>query len=194
MLTCAMGEIGKRLGLPTQGYAGVSDAKELDAQAGLETSSGALLAALSGINSISGPGLLDLDNGFSLEKLVVDHEICGMALRLARGIEPREDFPALPILGELLAEKHLLIARHTRRHLRTEITFPGPVIDRSSEARWHADGSKALLERASGEVERLVAAWTPSRLPESAKRDLGLVMESAARQAGLDVLPARENP
>jgi hypothetical protein len=31
-------------------------------------------------------------------------------------------------------------------------------------------------------------------LPESAKRDLGLVMESAARQAGLDVLPARENP
>ncbi len=194
MLTCAMGEIGKRLGLPTQGYAGVSDAKELDAQAGLETSSGALLAALSGINSISGPGLLDLDNGFSLEKLVVDHEICGMALRLARGIEPREDFPALPILGELLAEKHLLIARHTRRHLRTEITFPGPVIDRSSEARWRADGSKALIARASGEVERLVAAWTPSRLPESAKRDLGLVMESAARQAGLDVLPARESP
>jgi trimethylamine--corrinoid protein Co-methyltransferase len=193
MLTCAMGELGRRLGLPTQGYAGVSDAKELDVQAGLETSSGALLAALAGINSISGPGLLDLDNGFSLEKLVVDHEICGMALRLTRGIEPREDFPALPILGELLAERHLLIARHTRRHLRTEITFPGPVIDRSSEARWRADGNETLLARASGEVERLVAAWTPSRLPESAKRDLASVMESAARQAGLDVLPAREN-
>ncbi len=192
MLTCAMGEIGKRLGLPTQGYAGVSDAKELDAQAGLETSSGALLAALSGINSISGPGLLDLDNGFSLEKLVVDHEVCGMALRLAGGIEPRDDFPALPLLGELLSEKHLLIARHTRRHLRKEITFPGPVIDRSSEARWRADGGETLLGRAAREVERLVAAWTPSRLPETAKRDLVGVMESAARHAGLDTLPARE--
>jgi trimethylamine--corrinoid protein Co-methyltransferase len=194
MLTCAMGELGKRLGLPTQGYAGVSDAKELDAQAGLETSSGALLAALSGVNSISGPGLLDLDNGYSLEKLVVDHEICGMALRLVSGVEPRDDFPALPLLGELLAEKHVMIARHTRRHLRTEITFPGPVIDRSSEARWLADGSESLFDRAGREVERLVAAWTPSRLPESAKQDLALVMESAARQAGLDALPARENP
>ena len=193
MLTCAMGEVGKRLGLPTQGYAGVSDAKELDAQAGLETSSGALLAALAGINSISGPGLFDLDNGFSLEKLVVDHEICGMALRLTRGIEPRDDFPALPRLGELLSEKHLLIARHTRRHLRAEITFPGPVIDRSSEARWRADGSESLLARTAREVERLVAAWTPSRLPESAKRDLASVMEAAARRAGLDRLPGRED-
>lgn len=191
MLTSAMGELGKRLGLPTQGYAGVSDAKELDAQAGLETSSGALLAALSGINSVSGPGLLDLDNGFSLEKLVVDHETCGMALRLARGIEPRDDFPSGPLLGELLAERHLLIARHTRRHLRSEITFPGPVIDRSSEARWRADGAETLGARAAREVERLVAASVPSRLPESARRDLVGVMESAARGAGLDRLPAR---
>ncbi|HYN42566.1 MAG TPA: trimethylamine methyltransferase family protein [Thermoanaerobaculia bacterium] len=193
MLTCAMGEIGKRLGLPTQGYAGVSDAKELDAQAGLETSSGALLAALTGINSISGPGLLDLDNGFSLEKLVVDHEICGMALRLTREIEPRDDFPALPLLGELLAEKHVLISQHTRRNLRKEITFPGPVIDRSSEARWRADGSETLLARAYREVERLVAAWTPSRLPETAKSDLAGVMEAEARRAGLDRLPARSD-
>ncbi|MBK8594856.1 MAG: trimethylamine methyltransferase family protein [Holophagales bacterium] len=192
MLTAAMGELGKRLGLPTQAYAGVSDSKELDAQAGLETSSGALLAALSGINSISGPGLLDLDNGFSLEKLVVDHEICGMALRLTRGVEPRDDFPALPLLAELLSEKHLLIARHTRRHLRTEITFPGPAIDRSSEARWREDGAETLGARAGREVERLVSASVPSRLPASARRDLVTVMESAARNAGLDRLPGRD--
>lgn len=192
MLTCGMAELGKRLGLPTQGYAGVSDAKELDAQAGLETSSGALLAALAGVNAISGPGLLDLDNGFSLEKLAVDDEVCGMALRAVRGIEPRDDFPATPLLGELLAEKHLLIAKHTRRHLRAEITFPGPVVDRSGEARWRADGAESLLARAAREVDRRVTAWTPSRIPESAKRDLADVMESAARRAGLDALPARE--
>lgn len=192
MLTSAMAELGKRLGLPTQGYAGVSDAKQLDAQAGLETSSGALLAALAGVNSVSGPGLLDLDNGFSLEKLVVDHEVCGMALRLARGVEPRDDFPAVPLLGELLAEKHLLIARHTRRHLRQEITFPGPVVDRSSEGRWREEGGESLAARAAREVDRLVAAWVPPRLPDSARRDLNSVMESAARNAGLDSLPRRD--
>ena len=193
MLTSGMTEVGKRLGLPTQAYAGVSDAKQLDAQAGAESASGALLAALAGVNSVSGPGLLELDNGFSIAKLVLDHELCGMALRLVRGVEPRDDFPALPLLGELLSEKHLLIARHTRRHLRQEITFPGPAIDRSGEARWRADGAATLGARAEREVERLVAAWAPPPLAAEARGDLVRVMESAARRAGCDSLPAWES-
>lgn len=191
MLTCGMNEVGKSLGLPTQGYATVSDAKELDAQAGLESAAGALLAALSGVNSVSGPGLLDLDDGFSLEKLVLDDELCGMALRLVRGVEPRDDFPALPILSELLAEKHLLIASHTRRNLRKEISFPGPVLDRNREERWRADGAATLAARASAEVARRVGAWKPGRLADAARRDLVLLMEAAARRAGADRLPER---
>ena len=192
MLTCGMNEVGKRLGLPTQGYATVSDAKTLDAQAGLESAAGALLAALSGVNSVSGPGLLDLDDGFSLPKLLLDDELCGMAHRLVSGIEPRDDFPAVPHLAELLAEKHLLIAAHTRKHLRKEITFPGPVIERSREERWRADGGATLLERAAAEVDRRVAAWKPSRLPGTARRALTGVMEAAAQRAGADRLPERE--
>ena len=67
-----------------------------------------------------------------------------MIYRLLEGIEPREDFPAIPIFQELLREKHLLIAEHTRRHLREEITFPGPVIDRGSRARWVKKGKLTL--------------------------------------------------
>ncbi len=44
MIDCAYAEIGKYLGLPTQAYIALSDAKQLDAQAGLETSMGATLA------------------------------------------------------------------------------------------------------------------------------------------------------
>lgn len=47
MLNCANSEIGKRLGMPTQGYIALSDAKQLDSQAGLETAMGAVMAALS---------------------------------------------------------------------------------------------------------------------------------------------------
>ncbi|MFH1812142.1 MAG: trimethylamine methyltransferase family protein, partial [Pseudomonadota bacterium] len=75
MIDCATSEIGKFLGLPTQAYIGLSDAKALDAQAGLESSMGMTLAALSGINSVSGPGMLDFESCQSLEKLVVDDEI-----------------------------------------------------------------------------------------------------------------------
>jgi trimethylamine--corrinoid protein Co-methyltransferase len=192
MIDCAFTEIGHSLGLPTQAYMGLSDAKALDAQAGLESGLGVVLAALSGVDNVSGPGMLDFESCYSLEKLVVDNEICGMAQRLIRGIEPRDDFPARPLFEELLREKHLLIAKHTRRHLRDEIAFPGPVIDRANQARWADEGRLTLGARARREVERLVAAWEPSRLGDDVKAQLERRMASAARRAGMDGLPKRE--
>jgi trimethylamine--corrinoid protein Co-methyltransferase len=191
MLNCANSEIGKRLGMPTQGYIALSDAKQLDAQAGLETGMGAILAALSGINSISGPGMLDFESCQSLEKLVVDNEICGMTYRLWRGIEPREDFPSIPLFEELRREKHLLIADHTRQHLREEITFPGAVIDRANRARWLKAGRLSLWERAAQEVSRLIQRYTPSRLPEETKLELTRLMAQEARRHGMEALPKR---
>jgi len=191
MLTCAAAEVGKRLGLPTQGYISLSDSKALDAQAGLETGIGATLAALTGIDNVSGPGMLDFESCQSLEKLVVDHEICLMTDRLRAGIEPREDFPSRALFEELLAEKHLMIADHTRRHLRSELTFPGPVIDRTSRARWLEEGATTLDENAAAEVDRIIGDFTPSRLGDDEKRQLEEVMSAAARANDLDSLPER---
>lgn len=192
MLDCAYCEIGKRLGLPTQAYIGMSDAKRLDAQLGLESGIGAVLAALAGINSVSGPGMLDFENCLSLEKLVLDDELCGMALRLVRGIEPKEDFPALALFEELLREKHLLIADHTRRYFREEILLPGPIIDRMRRSRWEAEGAPSLEARASAQVQRLLAAYEPSGLSDSIRHDLTERMTYEARQHGMDELPARD--
>jgi len=192
MIDSAYTEIGKFLGLPTQSYTSMSDAKQLDAQAGLETSMGATLGALAGTNNISGPGILDFINTVSLEKLVVDDEICGMTLRMLRGIEPREDFPALPIFQEFLREKHLIIADHTMRHLKDQIRFPGPIIDRANRARFDDEGGSSLRERASGQVERMVADAEPSGLDDGIKAQLIERMESAAKEAGMDSLPPRD--
>ncbi len=189
MIDCAYSEIGKYLGLPTQAYIGLSDAKELDAQAGFETSMGATLAALAGINNISGPGMHDFENCFSLEKLLLDNEICGMTLRMLKGIEPKEDFPAQPIFEELLREKHLLIADHTRKHLKDEVYFPGPVIDRANRDRWRKEGSQPLTTRAKNEVERLIGEYEPVPLSEDIKRELTKRMEAEAKKRGMDKLP-----
>jgi trimethylamine--corrinoid protein Co-methyltransferase len=191
MVDCAYAEVGKHLGFPTQAYISLSDAKLLDAQAGLESSMGATLAALAGINNVSGPGMLDFESCQSLEKLVLDNEICGMVLRLLKGIEPRDDFPARPLFEELLQEQHLLISTHTRRHLKAEHYFPGPVIDRANRARWEEEGAVSLQERAHREVERLVRAHQPSRIPDQTKRHLTVLMEREARRYGLDRLPER---
>jgi trimethylamine--corrinoid protein Co-methyltransferase len=170
----------------------MSDAKLLDAQAGLETGMGAVLGALTGANSISGPGILDFINTLSLEKLVVDNEICGMTFRLLEGIQPREDFPSQPLFEEFLREKHLIIADHTRKHLRDEIDFPGPTIDRANRARWQERGAVTIGEIASSEVERLVLEAEPTRLDEGIQAQLVERMEGAARGAGMDALPQRD--
>jgi trimethylamine--corrinoid protein Co-methyltransferase len=189
MTDCACNEIGKSLGLPTQAYIGLSDAKDLDAQAGLESSMGATLAALAGINSISGPGMLDFESCFSIEKLVVDNEICGMALRMLRGIEPREDFPSAPIFEELLRDGHLLIADHTRKFLRQEDYFPGPVLSRASRMRWEEEGRTSLRRRAGAEIDAIVARHRPARLAAEVRREMEDRMRAEARRHGMDRLP-----
>jgi trimethylamine--corrinoid protein Co-methyltransferase len=193
MIDCACNEIGKHLNLPTQAYIALSDAKQLDAQAGLETSMGATLAALSGINSISGPGMLDFESCQSLEKLLVDNEICGMTLRLVRGVETREDFPSIPIFQELLRDRHLLIADHTRKYLREEHYFPGAVIDRANSSRWKEEGSLTMGDRARAEIRRLLAGWEPTGLSDEVLKDMTDLMRSEASRYGMESLP-HESP
>ena len=189
MIDCAFNEIGKYLQLPTQAYIGLSDAKHLDAQAGLESAMGVTLAALSGINNISGPGMLDFESCFSLEKLVLDNEICGMTQRMVRGIEPKEDFPSQPIFEEMLREKHLLIADHTRKYLKEEEYFPGTAINRANRARWEEEGSPTLNERAQRIVNQHLLSWKPTRLTDDIRRELTALMTAEARRYGMTALP-----
>jgi trimethylamine--corrinoid protein Co-methyltransferase len=190
MIDCAYNEIGKHLGLPTQAYIALSDGKQFDAQDGLETGMGATLAALAGINNVSGPGMLDFESCLSLEKLVLDNELCGMTLRLIAGIEPKEDFPARPHFEELLQSQHLLISKHTRRYLKEEHFMPGRVIDRANRSRWLAEGGLSLHQRARQEVDRLVASYEPPGLPDDVQRELTRLMEREARRYGMTRLPA----
>ncbi len=190
MMDCAYNEIGKHLGLPTQAYIALSDAKHLDAQAGLESGMGATLAALAGINNVSGPGMLDFESCFSLQKLVLDNEICGMVHRLTEGVVPREDFPSLPRFEELLRDQHLLISDHTRRYLKSEIHFPGPVIDRANRSRWQEEGALTLGQRAQTEVDRLIDESQPVSLDRNITGQLTELMSAEARRFGMSKLPA----
>ena len=83
----------------------------------------------------------------------------------------------------------MLISPHTRRWLRSEHYFPGPVIDRANRGRWLSEGSLTLGERARREKERLVAQWQPSRLPDGVKAELTRRMTAEAGRFGMERLP-----
>jgi trimethylamine--corrinoid protein Co-methyltransferase len=189
MIDCAYNEIGKSLKIPTQAYISMSDSKQLDVQAGMETGMGAVLAALAGINNISGPGMIDFESCFSLEKLLIDNESCGMTLRMIRGIEPGEDFPSTDRFKELIRDEHLLISDHTRKYLRDEHYFPGPVIDRANKARWMEEGAITMRERASEEVRKIINKYEPTSVSEEIKNELVDLMKNEAVRYGQTTLP-----
>jgi trimethylamine---corrinoid protein Co-methyltransferase len=187
MIDIAYARIGKTLGLPTHAYIGLSDAKCVDAQAGLETGIGAVLAALAGINVVSGAGMMDYENCLSLEKLVIDNEICGMALRLIKGIVQREDRMALPLLAELAETGDFLTHPHTMRWLREEMYFP-KIIDRGNAEQWIQDGKPTLEDRAAIRVHELLAKGSPPLEPSLAN-ELHRIMAAHAHSHGMERLP-----
>jgi len=104
-------EIGKYLNLPTHAYLGMSDAKILDAQSGLESGMGTLLAGIKGINMISGAGMIDFETTQSIQKVVIDNEICGMVHKFLKGIIQRDDPIAKDLLKGTPADKRFASSR-----------------------------------------------------------------------------------
>ena len=160
-LAAISASIAKRLRMPSQAYLAFGEGKVLDAQAGAETAMGALLAVTAGVDSVSGPGMLDFLLTFSLPKLVLDDELAGQALHFARDIAPAGDLPTTDVIDELFREGHVVTAEHTLDHWPTELYLPGEVIDRDPRERWAGRGARDVVARASAEVDRLLAAWEP---------------------------------
>jgi len=189
MIGVGYAQVGKALGLPTHGYLGLSDAKAVDYQAGMESGIGTVLAALAGINLVSGAGILDYILTQSLEKLLLDHEACGMALRLVRGIAIRDE-DAVDLIGGLVATGEALSSRHTRTYWRQELSVPSPLIDRESYGDWEAAGATTAAARARQRVETILAGEAGSPPSEEEAAALREIMLAEARRAGLDELPA----
>ncbi len=189
LLVAAYAQIGRYLGLPTHGYLGQSDAKVIDAQAGLESSLGAVVAALAGVNVVSGAGMLEFESCQSLEKLVLDDEICGMAQRLVQGVQPRTE----PLAEDLFAGRgqgeQFLTSPATLRWLREEANPPSEVIDRLPRQKWQEKGGQTALERAHRRAEHLLQHHHPRPLADDVRASLTEIMARDAKRYGLDRLP-----
>lgn len=189
MLDISYAQVGKFLGLPTHTYLCASDAKVIDAQAGLESGISAILGALAGINMISGAGMLDFLACFSLEKLVIDAEIIAMAKRLLSGIHTPTETLATAMFEGINFKGDFLKQKITRELFSTEQYLPSKVLDRDSIRGWHQDGSLDTLARAKAQVQVLLGQYELPTLPEDQVSDLHQLVKNQARDAGMDSLP-----
>jgi len=210
MLNMACAEVGKHLGLPTHGYLVVTDSKLVDAQAGAESARSATLGALTGINMISGAGMLESLACFSVEKLVIDAESIASAYRLARGIEVRSDKVhgekasddeargekgpretlATAMLAQIGLSGEFLKLKETRALFRQEQHLPSPVIDRSARG---SEPASDVFTRARTRVDELVGKYRKPSLSEDVLRKFQAIVDREADRAGVEGIESGNN-
>ncbi len=193
MIDASYAQIGKFIGLPTHTYLCASDAKVIDAQAGLESGITAIIGALAGINMISGAGMLDFLACFSLEKLVIDAEIVAMAKRLLSGIHTPTETLATAMFEGINFKGDFLRQKVTRDLFSQEQYLPSKVLDRDSIRGWHQDGSLNTAQRAKSQVELLLSQYKEPSLPQVAVAELTKFVNYQAQQAGMNSLPELEH-
>ncbi|GAB1470816.1 trimethylamine methyltransferase family protein [Chloroflexota bacterium] len=194
MLDCSYAQVAKTIGMPTHTYLGATDSKLVDAQAGLESGISAMIGALSGINMISGSGMLDFLACHSAEKLVIDAEGIAMAKRLIGGVKQHTDTLATGFYDDKINFKggDFLKQKITMQLFREEQHLPGNVIDRSSTRAWKEAGSLDAFGRAKLQVKELLASYTRPKLDSAQIIRLHAFMFDLAKKAGLQELPNLE--
>jgi trimethylamine--corrinoid protein Co-methyltransferase len=181
MLNMACCEVGKHLGLPTHGYLVATDSKFVDAQAGAESARSAMLGALTGINMISGAGMIESLACHSVEKLVMDAESIASAERLVRGVEVRGESLATAMFAQTGLSGNFLTLKETRALFRQEQYLPSPVTDRSARG---SEPPSDVFTRARARVDELVSSYRKPSLPEDVLRKFSAIVDREADRAG----------
>lgn len=194
MMGAANTQIGKYLGLPTSTNIGRSDSKQVDMQGGLETGMAMIMASLAGTNCIRGPGMLEYATTQSLEKLVLDNEICGLCRRATRGMQVSDETLAIDTIKEL-AHTHegFLSSTHTLEWFQRDLYFPSDLIDRLTRSAYIKAGAKDARARAHDRVQEIMKTHQGG-LPEDDPRRKALlaIMRAHARKHGVDRLPIED--
>ena len=189
LLVSGYAQVGKFLNLPTHTYLTATDSKLIDAQAGMESAASTLVGALSGVNMISGAGMLDFLACQSPEKLVIDAEAIANARRFLKGIGSYTDTLALEHYENFEFPGNFLAQDLTRKLYRDVQYLPSEVIDRGSLRAWKQKGSQDIFSRAKSRVSQLLASYEPLDIPSEIEQELHKIVSSYASKAGMESLP-----
>ncbi len=155
--------------LPSRAGGALTDSSTADIQAGWESMQGMLTAAVCGIDFVlHAGGILSSYLAFSVEKLILDDEICGMMKRIRQGVSVTPETLSFPIIQNVGPGGHFLSQPQTLERCRTEFWQPA-VADRSGmESYWSGD-QEPPVEKAAARSQDLLANYqkpTPDRLIE----------------------------
>ncbi len=163
LITAGAAQMARYYGLPCRSVGASTESKREDLHAGLERTATLLQAVLAGVHFITCGGTLDSSMLESHALLMLDDELCGAALRVARGIEVDDDTLALDVIKEVGFSGNYLDQMHTVSHFRREHFIPR-LLPRESYEAWEKAGSPSALDHARERVREILANHQPREL------------------------------
>jgi trimethylamine--corrinoid protein Co-methyltransferase len=180
-LTSAIGvQLARLIKLPVCVQCLSTDSKLPDAQACIEKAMQITLAALMKPDTMTGAGGIDSVKTASLEQLVIDNEIIGIAKRIAKGVEVNEETIAYYVVERVKHGGHFLADKHTAKYYFEEHHIP-KLFDRNARGAWEAAGKKDLTIRARETAKKILKEYERRPLDEDIRKDLRKIMDEARK-------------
>jgi len=166
-------------GLPIWAFAGASDAKVMDAQAGAEAMFSIINAMLSRSNLIHDVGFLEYGSTSSLEMVTMADELVAMSRFFAAGIPVNEETLALEVIERVASGGSgsiFLMDDHTFEHF-MEAQFLPKLLDRSRYDSWEEAGAMDLYKRCNIEAKRILSEHHVEPKPDEVLKGIDQILQ-----------------
>lgn len=184
MLHCkGIAELGQHLyKLPVWGFAGCTDSKLADVQAGVDAGWWTLWTALAGANLVHDVGYVDSGLTCSYEMIVICDEAIGFVRRLLEGMEVSPETLALDVIDKVGPGGEYISTDHTLRHFK-ECWYPR-IFDRRSHESWVEAGEPAALKTAREIARKTIAEHRPDPFQAAVLGEIRDIVAAADERAG----------
>ena len=183
LINVAAAQLARHYNLPCRGTGGNTDSKVNDMQAGCESSTTLMMAALAGMNFIyDAAGSLEGSLTMSLEKIVMDNELCGMITRTLNGISISDETLAVDEICKAGASASHLGTALTLRKFRSEHFIP-TLLDRRSRDSWQRDGGKDMQTRAREKAKSILKEHRTEPVDSDVAADIERFLKRVTKEA-----------
>ena len=168
-------------GLPVWAYAGASDAKVMDAQAGAEAMFSIINAMLSRCNLIHDVGFLEYGSTSSLEMVTMANELIAMSQFFTEGIPVNEETLALEAIERVAGGGQgslFLMDDHTFEHF-MQAQFLPTLLDRTRHDSWEEAGAMDLYKRCNIEAKRILAEHQVDPKPDEVLKGIERILKGS---------------
>ena len=165
--------------IPIWSYAGATDSKLLDAQAGAEGMMSIMTSMLSRCNVIHDVGYIESGHTSLLEMVTMADELVGMSRFFTEGIPVNDESLALDVIERVAKGSNdsiFLADPHTFRNFRTAHFLPD-LMDRARFEHWSRDGGKDLQSRCTEKTRKILSTHQVAPKPDDVLNEIEAIVQ-----------------